>query len=126
MRYLGIDYGRVWIGVAISEGFQANGLFQVHRNEALSCIGEVIQKQEIEKIVIGMSEGFLKKDILEFGEKLIHAFGVQVVYIDETLTSHQAQNLVQLNRGRIKRKLTKEHQVAAALILENYLDSQRL
>lgn len=126
MRCLGIDYGRVWIGVAFSEGFQANSLFQVHRNEALLRIGDVVQKQEIDKIVIGISDGFLKKDILEFGEKLTNAYAVQVVYFDETLTSHQAQGLVRQSGGRNKKKTTKEHQVAAALILEQYLDTQRL
>jgi len=58
MRTLGIDLGTKRIGLAISDalGITAQGLFtiNVEEEDVLSKIGEVISKDDVREIVVGL------------------------------------------------------------------------
>ncbi|MBI2011342.1 Holliday junction resolvase RuvX [Candidatus Daviesbacteria bacterium] len=124
MKYLGVDYGKKKIGLALSDGaiasiyktLKINGL-----NDALYKIKKVIEQEEIERVVIGVAEsGESKALVKKFIKELKKYPKVVVIETDETLTSHDAKDLM-LKIGVSKKE--KEDSYAAALILQNFLDS---
>ena len=122
MKFLGIDFGFKNIGLAIAEGSLAEP-FGIVKNE--KQIKRICENLGIEKIVIGISEEKMARKTRNFGEKLKRATGLPVEYQDETLTSEEAKKLM-VKIGKPKKKRQKQADaIAAALILQSYLDQQR-
>ena len=126
MRILAIDYGQKKVGVALATSRLAEPykVIRFASNTALiKELGEIIETEKIEKLVVGVSEGDMGEESKRFGEKLKTEFKLPLYFQDETLTTRSAQEL-SLEAG-IKRKKRKELEDAysAALILEAYLDS---
>jgi len=124
MKILAIDYGLKKIGLAFSETGLAEPLLVI-RNQlsVVSKISNLCQKYKIEKIVIGLPEGKIATRVKEFGKKLFSFTELPVVFQDETLTSKEAiAKMIEAGRGRKKRQ-EKEDAIAAAIILQTYLDS---
>lgn len=124
-KYLGLDYGRKKIGLAISEGILAEPykvVRFVNKGKAVKDIKLISEKEGINQIVLGISEGRMAEETKEFGKKLEKIIGTPVVYQDETLSTREAQSL-SIKAG-IKRKKRKslEDAFSAALILQSYLD----
>lgn len=114
MNYLGIDYGEAKIGIAIATGPLAEPLTTVKTENALQIIKQLIEKYAVNRVIIGnCSSEFLQN---------LKALGVDILQVDETLTSHDARENL-LHTTQTKRRLI-EHQVAATLILQNFLDSR--
>lgn len=107
---LGIDYGEKWCGLATSEGSLAEPLKVVPTKNIFA----EIEKLQPKKVVVGISENAMAKKTLVFVRKLKAWIKVPVETADETLTSVEAQ--------KIKKKKQEQHVVAAALILNRYLD----
>lgn len=124
MKILGIDYGLQRIGLALAEVGLAEPLLVIcHQASIIKKIARVCQKYKIEKIVIGLPEGELATKIKEFGKKLSSLTKLPVVFQDETLTSQEAiAKMIEAGRGR-KTRQEKEDAIAAAIILQSYLDS---
>lgn len=123
MKLLGIDYGEAKIGLATSDGEIAKpeGILKRGQQNALALF---CQRNRIEKIVIGLSEGKMAETTKRFGEELARLTGVPVEYHDETLSSKQAREyMIVAGKPRMKKKLD-EHSIAAALILQDYLDNK--
>ena len=109
---LGIDYGLKNCWLATSEGNLAEPLKTVPTKN----IFEEAERLKPEKIVAGISEKNMAKKTLVFVQKLHQWTKCPVETIDETLTSVEARKI------KVKDK-QKQHAVAAALILQRYLDS---
>lgn len=122
---LGIDYGKSYVGLAISEGHQAEGLTMVHRGEVAARIEIFCKTQQIKIIVLGVPEGRLKNEVMEFGKQLEKRLKLPVVYQDETLTSQNATMLLDQTNTSRKKQQTKEHTLAAVFILQSYLDDRK-
>lgn len=124
MKYLGIDYGEAKIGLAISEGEIAKPLEVCSIQYAVYSIKNICQREKIEKIVVGISEGKMAEKTRKFGEELQRVTGLPVEYWDETLTSQEAvKKMIEAGKPQMKKK-SSEHSIAAALILQDYLDNQ--
>ncbi len=108
---LGIDYGEKWCGVATSQGSLAEPLKVVPTKNIFA----EIEKLKPEKVVVGISENVMAKKTLVFVNKLKVWIKAPVETVDETLTSFEAQ--------KIKKREKEQHAVAAALILNRYLDN---
>jgi len=122
MKILAIDFGLKKIGLAVSEGILAEPLGIVKKKEQIK---KICERYKIEKIVIGLSEGKMAQKTKQFGQKLSRETGLPVVYQDETLTSREAQNLM-IKIGKSKKGRKKgDHAIAAALILNEYLNLTR-
>lgn len=120
MKYLGIDFGKRKIGLAFSEGILAEPYRIIdHKNWELE-IKKICEDEDIEKIIIGVSEGKSESVAREFGEKLKTIINLPFEYFDETLTTHDA--LVKMKEAKSKKQ--DEDAISAAIILQNYLDSQ--
>lgn len=125
MRLLGIDYGTKHVGVAYSDGIYAQPLVGLHAHEALVRLTLICKEKQIEKIVVGKPEGRFVVQAKKFADRLKMQVTCPVEFWDETLSSKAAiSELVAQDRTR-KRRKAKEHEVAAALILQTYLDAPR-
>ncbi len=138
MRIMGLDFGSKTVGVAVSDSLliTAQSLEIIRRKEenklrrTLARIEELIEEYEVEEIVLGLpknmnaTEGIRVELTMEFREKLERRTGLPVVMWDERLTTVVAQKTM-IEAG-IRRENRKEYvdKIAAALILQGYLDSR--
>ena len=140
MRIMGLDFGSKTVGVAVSDELllTAQGLEIIRRKEAnklrrtLARIEELIVEYSVEEIVLGLpinmnaTEGERAQLTLEFKEKLMRRTGLPVIMWDERLTTVAADKIM-IEAG-IRREHRKEYvdMIAAALILQGYLDKKRM
>lgn len=139
MRILGLDYGSKTVGVAISDQMliTAQGL-EIIRRESEGKIRKTYQRIEqickeygVEKIVLGNpknmdgTDGQRVKKTVEFKENLERRTSLPVILWDERLTSVSAHNV--MNETGVKKNREKDYvdQIAAMIILQNYLESIR-
>lgn len=122
MIILGIDYGEKQVGVAISYGTSASPLTTFFKNEAIHEITQLIRKMEITTCIIGLPQGKLVRAVKTFGSKLKDKSNCPVFYWDETLSSKIAQNILISSPYSRKHRQKKEHETAAAVMLESYLE----
>ena len=121
MILLGIDYGRKRIGLALAvnnivEPRKSIVWREKKKEELFLKIKEICSQEKVEKIVVGLSHGKMGQETRRFVDELKKIVGLPVELVDETLTSWQAEKMV---GWRHKNKIDA---VAAALILERYLD----
>lgn len=137
MRILGLDYGSKTVGVAVSDplGLTAQSVETIWRKQenklrqTLARIEELAAEYQAEKIVLGLPKnmnntiGERAEKTLEFREMLERRTGLQVVMWDERLTTVEAERT--LMEASVRRENRKQYldQLAAAFILQGYLDS---
>ena len=138
MRVIGLDLDTKTLGVAISDPSKiiASSLTTIRfeENDYKSAIKElknIISDYEIELIVIGLpknmnnSLGFAAQRTLDFEKLLKDEFEIPIYEQDERLSSVTANNiLLEADVSRRKRK-KKVDQLAATIILQNYLDIRK-
>jgi len=133
---LGLDIGRKRIGVAGCDGtgLIAAGLMTIEGQSFNSVVAQVqgiVQERQVQVLVVGLpytmngSLGFQARQVQKFAQRLAKALNLPLEYVDERLTSFQAEQLLQAenispsrNKGLIDRK-------AASLILQQWLDERR-
>jgi putative Holliday junction resolvase len=137
MRILGLDVGDCRTGVALSDelGITAQGLCQIDRRgqpHDLADLEALIAMHQVQRIVVGMPRnmngtyGSQAQKTEDFIQHLEHVSQRPCVRWDERLTTQQAERLlIAANQRRDKRKAVRD-QIAAQLILQNYLDYQRM
>jgi putative Holliday junction resolvase len=134
MRILGLDYGSRRIGVAVSDelGMTAQGVATLDRkNRAadLEAVAAWVQRLDIEQIVIGYplrldgSEGIQCDKVNRFCRRLEARLGLPVIRRDETLSTKEAEELLRQTRMRREKRRAVVDRVAAAIILQGYLDA---
>jgi len=134
-RVLGLDFGSRRIGVALSDvmGITACPFTVIERESGekdFARLGAIIAEQDVTLIVLGEplnmdgSEGILVEEVRSFAKKLQEKFAVGIKLFDERLTTLQADRILveEADFSRVKRKGIRD-KVAAALILQSYLDS---
>lgn len=137
MRIMGLDYGSVTVGVAMSDELllTAQGLETITRKQenklrrTLARIEELSEKYQVDRIVLGYpknmdnTEGDRCEKTREFAEMLERRTGLTVILWDERLTTVAAEQI--LMDGGVRREQRKEYvdKIAASLILQGYLDS---
>ncbi len=136
-RYLGIDYGSVRIGLSVSDPLKiiAQGLKTIRNSEtAIDEIMAVIAEQDIERIVLGnplnlKGEMSTKaEEVKVFAAELRERTGKEIIMLDERFTSVMAQrSIISMGTKRSKRQHDKGKvdEVAAAILLQGYLDTLR-
>lgn len=139
MRIMGLDYGSVTVGVSVSDALllTAQPIEVIKRKsetklrQTLARIEELIAEYEVDKIVLGYPKnmnntlGERIERTEEFREKLEKRTGLEVVVWDERLTTVSAMEV--LKEGKVRRENRKNYvdKIAAAFILQGYLDSLR-
>jgi putative Holliday junction resolvase len=125
MKVLGIDFGERKIGLAIADSKIAEPYMVLRvkrKKEAINKILDIILKEAIEEIVVGISEGETAKKTKVFIKNLQERTKVEVKSHDETLSTYEAQRLsLEAGLRRVKRKKL-EDAFAATVMLQDYLD----
>lgn len=138
MKIMGLDLGSKTIGVALSDslGMFAHPLkaFYFRNNnldEALEIVSNLIKEHNVKTIVLGLpknmdgSIGFQAQYCLDFKDMVEKELKVEVVMIDERLTSVIAdRTMMSADLDNRKRKKLVD-KVAAAIILQSYLDGAK-
>jgi putative Holliday junction resolvase len=120
MKVLGLDYGTVRVGVAVSFASLAEPLTIIPNNsKLLETIKKLALEHRVKRVVVGESEGAMALQSHTFARDLERILDLPVILIDETLSSHQVQTYL---RQRPRRKKGHLDHLAAAVILQNYLD----
>ncbi|MDO8551568.1 MAG: Holliday junction resolvase RuvX [bacterium] len=120
MRILAIDYGLRKIGLAYSEGYLSEPLKVIdHKNWELE-IKKICREKAVEKIIVGITEGTLAREQKDFAQRLEDLTQLPVEFQDETLTTQDA--LAKMRQ--IGKRVKEEDAIAAALILDAYLERQ--
>ena len=138
MRIIGLDYGTKTVGVAVSDalGLTAQGVETITRKEenklrqTLARIEAIIEEYEVTKIVVGLPKnmnntiGERAEATEQFKEDLDRRTGLEVLLWDERLSTVEAERIL-MDTG-VRRENRKQYvdKMAAAVILQNYLDSQ--
>jgi putative Holliday junction resolvase len=134
MRILALDHGSKRIGVAVSDELKmiATPLEYIPAEpfpDFLARLKELILDKQVELILVGMprnmdgSYGPAALKVQDFVAALKGALTVPIKTWDERLTSAQANRL--LIQGNVRREKRKEKvdAMAAAILLQSYLDS---
>lgn len=137
-RYLGIDYGKARIGLAISDplGYSARGLETINWNGqdiewAMNRIQEVAHEQKIAGIVIGLPKrtdnkpGEAEEGAKAFAKQVEERLGLPVFLRDERLTTVMAHRVLREGNVKSKDRRNVVDQVAAEFILQSFLEEQR-
>ncbi len=133
-RYLGVDYGDVRTGIAISDetNILANALGCIKEEWAPKLaekIKEYVVSYDITDVVLGDpvnmngSRGPRSEKAHAFAETLKAVCGVNVILYDERLTTVSAHNYLSESNVRGKKRKETVDKLAAEIILQAYLDS---
>jgi RNAse H-fold protein YqgF len=135
-RWLGVDYGDVRIGLAVSDelALLAHPAATVSNDDsAIGAIRRLVVERKVTGIVVGVPRnmngtfGPSADKAKNFGEALRKQLPEQrVVFWDERLTTAEAQRLLHGAGKNIKSSRPVLDQVAAQILLQSYLDSLRL
>jgi putative Holliday junction resolvase len=135
-RIMGLDYGSVTVGVAISDSLllTAQGIEVIRRKQeniirkTLARIEELISQYQVDKIVVGYPKhlnntiGERAKKAEEFAEKLRQRTGLETILWDERFTTVAAHQVLSQTSLNYEEKAKVVDKLAAVLILQGYLD----
>ena len=132
-RFLGIDYGTVRIGLALSDptGTLASPLPFIENKspqQVTTALSELIQTHQIAGLVIGLPRnmdgtyGPSAQKVRDFIGQIQKSISLPIAPIDERLTTAQASkqlSSIGMNQKQLRKKVDSS---SACLILQQYLD----
>lgn len=135
-RVMALDLGEKRIGVALSD--QTRVIASPHavfsrksRADDFARYARLIEEQQVTLLVIGLpitlggEEGQQAAWVRDYTEDLGHHVSIPIVFHDESLTTVDATAALHAQGRRGKKVKARVDAVAAALILQSYLDTQR-
>ena len=136
MRILGIDYGDARVGVAVTDllGLTAQGVGTVKNTGGKKLyeeLSKIIDEYKPERIVIGLPKnmdgtvGFRGEATYEFADRLKSVYDGEIVFYDERLSTVGATRFLNETNTRGKKRKEVLDTVAACIILEGYMMSQK-
>ena len=136
MKVLALDVGGRRIGVAISgpSGLLAEPLTTLPRRRddaAVEGVVRLVHQHAVDEVVVGIpletsgQEGDQARRVRSFLRKLAHRLPVPIREVDERYSTQEALRLLQERGIPSPRRKEKVDAVAAAVILQTYLDARR-
>ena len=132
---MGLDLGDKTIGVALSDPFfiTAQAYITIKRKKAsldIEKLLDIINEKEVGLIVIGLPKnmnntlGPQAMKVISFVDLLQKATDIEIKYQDERMTTMQSDKV--LEDMNVRRENKKEYidKIAAAFILQTYLDGR--
>jgi len=139
MRVLGIDFGQKRIGIAVSDatGTLARPLATLSRRAGrrppLAALEQLAREHEVERLVAGLPldlqgrEDAWCAEVRSACDRLAERLEIPIQYVDERLTTVQAQRALREAGGSRAARRDRERidSAAAAVILQSWLDGRR-
>jgi putative Holliday junction resolvase len=144
---LAIDYGKMRLGLALSDEFGVTSRphatwTRINRRRDLARLRELVRKEGIRRIVVGLplhldgTPSEMSEEARSFAARVEKALGLPVEMMDERLSSWEAhETLSNMSSGKYsghassgnsgRKKQTPLDEIAAAIILRDYLDKVR-
>ena len=133
-RVLGLDVGKKRIGLALSDGLgiTAQGMPTLQRSrirDDLDRLADICRVHEVELLLVGQplhmsgDESRQGQYTREFAERLSDHTGLPVKFLDERLTTVQAERVLRESGISIEKRAKAVDKLAAVLLLQSYLDS---
>lgn len=133
---LGLDVGKRRIGIAGCDGtgLIATGLDTLERRSFAHDVEHIrrwVIDRRVQVLVIGLPYtmagelGFQARQVQKFAARLERELSLPVEFVDERLTSVQAEQLIQAERRAPSRNKALIDRKAAAIILQRWLDERR-
>ena len=136
MRIMGLDVGAATVGVALSDELlcTAQGLEVIRRKQenklrqTYARIEALAVEYQVELIVIGYPKnmnntvGERAQKCEAFAEDIRRRTGIETVLWDERLTTVTAHRVLDMAQVGLKKKMAVVDKIAAAVILQSYLD----
>lgn len=133
-RLLGVDYGKVRVGLAISDAecriasplatYERRGMEPDER-----YFRDLVEQEDVGKLVVGLpvhldgTEGQKAVEARAFGAWLAKTTGLPVIYWDERFSTVQAESALWEAGLTHKRRKARRDRVAAQMVLQAYLDA---
>jgi len=136
-RYLAIDHGIKRIGLALSDPMKiiAKPFKTIHYtnlDDFIKTLTDIIEKEEVECIILGYPIGMKgqktiqTKNVIEFNKKLKLKIKIPIVFQDERLSSLSAEKSLIEQKIKTGYNKSKIDETAAAIFLQQFLDTKRL
>lgn len=133
---LALDYGRARVGVAVSDelGELAHPrapLDGTHRGQLLKAIAALAEAESVTRVLIGLpldmhgAAGTAAKRVMAFAQSVADATRLDVELADERLTTTEAHKRLTLFGVTGSRRKGVVDGVAAAIILQAWLDARK-
>ncbi|TVQ43610.1 MAG: Holliday junction resolvase RuvX [Gloeocapsa sp. DLM2.Bin57] len=134
---LGLDVGKKRVGVAGCDGIGllATPLTTINRqsfSEDVAKISQIVKEREINVLVVGLpysmdgSLGPQAEYVQQFAQRLAEALQLPVEYVDERLTSVEAEEQLKSQKRFSRQDKGLIDRQAAAIILQQWLDERSL
>lgn len=137
MRIMGLDYGTVTVGVAVSDalGVTAQPIETITRKmenklrQTLARIESLVAEYEVDFIVLGYPKnmnntvGERALASLRFKEQIERRTGLKVELWDERLTTVESERILMDSGVRRENRKAVIDKMAAAIILQSYMDA---
>ena len=135
MRILAIDHGTKRMGIALSDelGMIAQPLEFIPAEpfaKFLERLKEILSEKQVELVLVGMprnmdgSYGPAALKVQQFVAVLKDAIAIPIQTLDERLTSAQANRVLIEGNVRREKRRDKVDKMAAAILLQSYLDGR--
>lgn len=138
MKYVGLDLGSRTLGIAISDelGFLARAV-ETYRfpedayDKAAAYTIAFCQKEKVKKVVLGLPKhmngdaGIRAQISYDFKDLLEKQSDLEVILVDERLTTVMVDKTMIFGNVRRKDRREKKDEMAAVVILQNYLDKMK-
>jgi putative holliday junction resolvase len=131
-RVLAIDYGRRRMGLALSDELRITAqplmtLVRTNRPKDIRRLRDLCRERGVAQVVVGYpldmsgEAGAMAEEVSRFAARLQTELGLPVDLQDERLTSWEAGQIA----FKARRKRASLDDVAAAIVLREYLERQR-
>ncbi len=131
-RVLALDVGKRRIGLAVSDalGITAQGLPTFQRTtirEDMAGLTGIAAQYSIQRFLLGFPLHMSGREsrqaayVREFGDRLAQHTGIPVDYLDERLTSVEANRVLRQSGISIQKRAAAVDRLAAVILLESYL-----
>ena len=135
-KIIGLDIGKKRIGISISDimGLIAHPVETIQREPesiAIEKIKKICKENNVKKIVAGLPKnmnntiGFKGELAYQFKKMLELKINMEVILVDERLTTKEANNLLIKNDTSRKKRKKVVDSIAATIILQSYLDIEK-
>ncbi|GAB6160355.1 Holliday junction resolvase RuvX [Howardella ureilytica] len=136
MRLMGLDYGNIHVGVALSDELcvTAYPLEVIKRKDTnklrktFARIEEIAREYKVDKIIVGLplnmddSESELSKSVMDFSDNIKRRTGLPVELWDERLSTFEATDILKEAGVRYQDRKNYIDKIAASFILRRYME----